>query len=1016
MGLGSSLLRRLASGRRSRPARPPTVWPDAARARYAVALASVAAATVLRYGLSTAFATAVPPILDYAVLAAVGYVCGLAPAVAALVVSATAAAYVDPIPMHEEWVGLSLHIIVGIMAGSFGDAHRRARAAMNESRRAAERAAFLADAGNLLAATLDYDTTLASIARLAVPFLGDWCSVDGLGDDGSVRRVAITHADPSKTSLARVASTFMPDPEHRHPRTGVIETGRSVLITEVTDATLIAIANDQRHLEALRAFGYRSAMFVALRARDRTLGVITLATAESGRRYDRRDLAFAEELAARAGLALDNASLYRAAQVEIAGRVRTAQRLHAQHDITRVLSEAASLTEAMPRILAAIGEHLVAEWAALWRVDEQASVLRCAETWHATDESFAAFETASRSRTFASGEGLPGRVWQHGAATWIPDVAHDPNFPRAQFAERVGFRGGFAFPLLLGREVLGVMEFFSRNDREPDQGLRDLMASVGHQIGQFIERKDAEAAARVSEERMQAVFDSALDAIITIDAAGRVMEINAAGERMFGLDRESVRGKEMAALVIPPELRERHRAGLARHLATGTRSVIGRRTELTALRADGTTFAVEVAIARVGSGNRPLFTGFLRDITATKAAERERADLLERERTARAEAEEANRIKDEFLATVSHELRTPLTPILIWTRMLRSGRLDTETAARGVATIENSAKAQVQLIEDLLDVSRIITGKLRMKRESFELAPVIHAAIQSVRLAAEAKGVEVSVDLDPAAGVLFGDPNRLQQVVWNLLSNAIKFTPAGGHVEIGLVRAAGAIELTVSDTGKGISESFLPHVFDRFRQADSSTTRAHGGLGLGLAIVRHLVEQHGGTVEATSPGENRGARFTVRLPAPMDAPLRPDESATPSVPPSNALAGTRVLAVDDDPDTCTALAMLLESHGADVRTAQSADDALRALRAWHADVVVSDIAMPDVDGYELLQRLQRFEREGGVRLPAIALTAQARAEDRASALAAGFAVHLAKPVEPAQLIGAVAALIADAED
>ena len=934
---------------------------------------------------------------------------------AALVVSALAAAFVDPIPMHEEWVGLSLHIIVGIMAGSFGDAHRRARAAMGESRRAAERAAFLADAGNVLAATLDYDATLASIARLAVPFVGDWCSVDGLEDDGSVRRVAITHADPTKQSLARVASNYMPDPEHRHPRTGVIETGRSVLIDEVTDATLVAIANDQRHLEALRAFGYRSAMFVALRARDRTLGVITLATAESGRRYDRRDLALAEEVAARAALALDNARLYRAAQAEIAGRVRTAQRLSAQHDITRVLSEAASLTDAMPRILAAIGQHLEAEWAALWRVDAQADALRCMETWHTAGESFAAFDVASRARTFASGEGLPGRVWREAAAAWIPDVAHDPNFPRAPFAERVGFRGGFAFPLMLGREVLGVMEFFSRNDREPDQGLRDLMASVGSQIGQFIERKDAEAAARVSEERMQAVFDSALDAIITIDASDRIIEINAAGERMFGLEREAVRGKDMAALIMPPELRERHRAGLARHLATGTRSIIGRRTELTALRADGTTFLVEVAIARVGSGDRPLFTGFLRDITATKAAERERADLLERERAARAEAEEANRIKDDFLATVSHELRTPLTPILIWTRMLRTARLDAETNARAIATIEHSAKAQVQLIEDLLDVSRIITGKLRMKRETFEVAPVIHAAIQSVRLAAEAKGVEVAIALDPAAGMLFGDPSRLQQVVWNLLSNAIKFTPAGGRVEIGLVRVAGAVELTVSDTGKGISAAFLPHVFDRFRQADSSTTRAHGGLGLGLAIVRHLVEQHGGTVEAASAGENRGARFTVRLPAPEVSASRARDSTTPSAPAADALAGTRILAVDDDPDTCAALATLLESHGADVRTAQSADDALRALRAWHADVVVSDIAMPGVDGYELLQRLQRFERQGGVRLPAIALSAHARAEDRAAALAAGFAVHLAKPVEPAQLIGAVAALIAETE-
>jgi PAS domain S-box-containing protein len=388
------------------------------------------------------------------------------------------------------------------------------------------------------------------------------------------------------------------------------------------------------------------------------------------------------------------------------------------------------------------------------------------------------------------------------------------------------------------------------------------------------------------------------------------------------------------------------------------------------------------------------------------------------------ELERANRIKDEFLATLSHELRTPLTAVLGWARLLSSGQLDEAGRGRALQIIERNAEAQVQLIEDLLDVSRIITGKLRMEVQPVALAPVVETVVGGLRPAAEAKALRLDAFLDRDMGPVTGDAARLQQVVTNLLSNAIKFTPPGGSVEVRLERGSSGARLVVRDTGVGISAESLPQIFERFHQADSSNTREHSGLGLGLAIVRHLVESQGGTVYAESPGEGLGAVFTVELPltaepGPQPSPRRPDlftghERSTISegelFGDPCALEGINVLLVEDEPDTREMLKAILEGCGAAVTEAGAADEALAALERAKPDVLVSDIGMPGENGYELIRRVRALPAERGGRVPAVALTAYAGTKDRRRALLAGFHTHLAKPVEPDELLAVVASL------
>jgi PAS domain S-box-containing protein len=407
--------------------------------------------------------------------------------------------------------------------------------------------------------------------------------------------------------------------------------------------------------------------------------------------------------------------------------------------------------------------------------------------------------------------------------------------------------------------------------------------------------------------------------------------------------------------------------------------------------------------------------GVCMDISERKRAEREREHVLRLEQELRSEAEAASRSKDEFLATVSHELRTPLNAMLGWARMLRSGKLDAQAADRAIETIERNARSQAQLIDDLLDVSRIISGKLKLEVFMVELSQVIEAAIDSVRLAAQGKDIQLEMELESGAGPISGDPDRLQQIVWNLLSNAIKFTPRGGKVRIDMSLAESAVQLRVSDTGKGIRPEFLPHVFDPFRQGDGGTARLQGGLGLGLSIVRHLVELHGGTVKAESDGEGKGATFTVSLPIISVRYPGYTPASTTAGPPTDLklqdwLEHVRVLIVDDEQDARELISLVLQKYGAETDLAKSAGEALAKIQSWRPDVLLADVGMPGEDGYSLIRRVRALGYDRGGATPAVALTAYARAEDRTRALSAGFDMHLAKPVEPVELASIIAKL------
>lgn len=406
------------------------------------------------------------------------------------------------------------------------------------------------------------------------------------------------------------------------------------------------------------------------------------------------------------------------------------------------------------------------------------------------------------------------------------------------------------------------------------------------------------------------------------------------------------------------------------------------------------------------------------EVIERQQAEQENAQLLVREQAARAEAEAANRMKDEFLATLSHELRTPLTAILGWSHLLRSGKLPADTIASAVETIERNAKSQSQLIDDLLDVSRIITGKLSIEARPITLTSIVEAAVNSVRPAAEAKEITLDLDIAAANGLVWGDPNRLQQVAWNLLSNAIKFTGAGGHVGVQLACVNSHVQIIVRDTGQGIGADFLPHVFDRFRQADGTTTRAHGGLGLGLAIARYLVELHGGTIEAASAGVGQGTTFTVQLPLMRasdgaketnDARVT-SENRKPLNDSSQTLKGLRVLVVDDEPDTRDLVVAVLKRSGAKVKSVADVAAALVEVKRWHPDLLISDIGMPVEDGYSLIKQVRAEGFAPHNTIPAIALTAYASGDDHQRALAAGFQEHIAKPLEPSELVAIVATL------
>jgi PAS domain S-box-containing protein len=504
------------------------------------------------------------------------------------------------------------------------------------------------------------------------------------------------------------------------------------------------------------------------------------------------------------------------------------------------------------------------------------------------------------------------------------------------------------------------------------------------------------------ETRFRALLEAAPDAMIVVGEAGRISLVNTQTEALFRYDRRELLG-EPIEILLPEQLRQAHVAHREGYYAQPRRRPMGECLDLVARRKDGSEFPTEISLSPLHLDDTLAVIVVVRDLTERKKQEEDRAALA-REQAARAEAEAANRAKDEFVAMVSHELRTPLNAILGWASLLRTRSLEPHVVQRALETIERNAQAQRQLIDDLMDISRMVTGKIALVVEDVDLSALIHAATESLKHAAEVKRLRLDVLLASPLPRLAGDPHRLQQVIWNLLSNAIKFTPEGGAVRVSALHAGGQVELQVSDTGIGIAAEFLPHVFERFRQRDPSTTRAYGGLGLGLAIVRQLVELHGGRVVVESAGEGLGTTFTVTLPAPAAAPARRNAPASAAEPRRADLAGLRVLVADDDGETREVLEAALMGAGAHVTLAASGSVALREAERQLPDVLVSDIAMPGMDGYELLREV----RARDATVPAVALTAYGREADRTRAVAAGFDAHLAKPVLPDTLLDTVA--------
>jgi len=536
----------------------------------------------------------------------------------------------------------------------------------------------------------------------------------------------------------------------------------------------------------------------------------------------------------------------------------------------------------------------------------------------------------------------------------------------------------------------------------------------------FTEQRRAEEALAEQHEWLETTLESIGDAVIATDVRGHVTFMNPVAEHLTGWRIDEARGRACTDVftVINETTRRPVDNPVTRVLTEG--SIVGLANHTLLISADGTERPIDDSGAPIRNREGRIVGIVLvfRDVSERRRAEREREvatldreRLLIAERTARAEAERANRLKDDFVAMVSHELRTPLNAILGWTDLMLRKRDDAALAARGLDIVARNTRLQTQLISDLLDISRIVSGKLRLDMQSVDLASQIDAAIETVQHGADERRIRITRQVDPEVGPIAGDPARLQQVVWNLLSNALKFTPKGGHVNVTLRRVGSQAEISVEDNGSGIPPDFLPYVFDRFQQADASRTRRFGGLGLGLSIVKNLVEFHGGTVRAESEGDGRGATFRVAIPLAAPPELRvqaleptPADASTEDI----SLANVRVLVVEDDHDAAEFVRNLLALHGADVRVAASAHEALEHFAGATPDILISDIGLPEMDGYQLIERIRHKPLAEGGGVLAVALTAFARTEDRTRALRAGYQAHLAKPVESAELIATVA--------
>lgn len=601
-------------------------------------------------------------------------------------------------------------------------------------------------------------------------------------------------------------------------------------------------------------------------------------------------------------------------------------------------------------------------------------------------------------------------AYRRGQTVSVPDVTADPNLSPEQCSAYQAIQIGayIGIPLIKNGQFVAGLAIHSTQPRVWTRDEVLLAEEVAERTWAAVERARAEAALRESEELKQRILESSKDCIKVLTLDSEIVYINTGGLRLLEVENPTVLLNARWLDFWQGDDYENAKTAIAAAKAGNIGQFQG---FLPTHKGTPKWWDCIITPVRNSAGQITQLVVVSRDITKQKQAETERERLLAQEQAAREQAETANRIKDEFLAVLSHELRSPLNPILGWTQLLQRSKLDAALQAKALETIERNAKLQTQLIEDLLDISRIMQGKLSLTVAPVRLPFVISAAVETVQLAAEAKNIQLTLQLDPETPLVSGDAARLQQVIWNVLSNAIKFTPSGGQVTIELRQIDQLAEIRVIDTGKGIDAQFLPYVFEYFRQEDGSTTRQFGGLGLGLAIARQIVEMHGGTVQAASQGEGRGSTFVVQLPTLQQTGAVVSE---PNLFKNSArllLKGSHILLVDDEADTRELQAFLLEQSGAKVTAVASALEALRSLEQAIPDVLVSDIGMAEMDGYMLLQHIRSRPADQGGMIPAVALTAYATELDQQRALQLGFQTHLTKPVEPETLVSAIASLL-----
>jgi PAS domain S-box-containing protein len=671
-------------------------------------------------------------------------------------------------------------------------------------------------------------------------------------------------------------------------------------------------------------------------------------------------------------------------------RRRDEQRKSVLHAVAEILAESKSLAQATPQIIQRICDSLSWQVGAIWEVDRASAVLKCAGVWHAGSTRFPNFEALTRGRTFESGVGLPGRVWATGVPAWIPDVVHDTNFPRAPTAEQEGLHGAFGFPIRLGAEIHGVIEFFSPLIRRPDEDLLQTMGTLGIQIGQFIERRHGEEEVRRSEALKTAVLESALDAIITIDHQGTIVEFNPGAEKMFGWPRSEAIGKPLVDLVIPASLKEKHRQGMLHYMATGHGPILDKRLELPAVRSDGAEFPVELAVTRISLAGPPLFTGYIRDITERKKLEdalRERAIQLS----------EADRRKNEFLATLAHELRNPLAPIRNGLQILGLCDGDPDATGQALDMMERQLSQMVHLIDDLLDLSRVSRGTIELRKERIELSKVVEQAVEMSRPVVEQAGHHLAINVPQSPIYVDADLTRLAQVFSNLLNNAAKYTERGGEIRLLIEQQNGEVLISVQDNGIGIPREMLPYVFDMFTPVNRNLQRSQGGLGIGLSIVKKLVEMHGGSVEATSDGDGLGSQFIVRLPVVLSV-VQPQVDDDEDIRPSSR---RRILVVDDNRDAADSLAKILRLKGNESLSAHDGHEAIRQAAEFRPEVILLDIGMPGLNGYDTARQIRA--QPWGKNMLLVALTGWGQDEDRRRSQDAGFDEHVVKPINAAML-------------